>query len=283
MYCKGKKRKPKEPESVLLVEALQVEDNWEHICERFMALKPNAGLDDPKTKSGAALVAQEYFCNIYSEPTELIWAIGTEGENCMEVCLSGAMIVQETVLPRSKEAFENIVIKYEASSEQDLMKLREVNKPVTDYCSGGISNDVSSAAPEVDKNGYCLWISNYLNQKKDTKLFRAQKPTRNSMRRICPCLERIKDDSTEDSTEIENRVGRAFEDYAQIEEVKLGTNRVESDIDGKVQSYIDGNANPWNWMIAIFGLGSICIVVFNFSLCGKRNVYEHTPLLEEEL
>lgn len=172
-----------EPMEEIYIVSAQLDRLDKSDCEHFKNLAKNVQLDSEDSDADVKLIFYNHFCNDYKKEKEHIWALGEEGETCMELCNGMGMVTTDRI-PNTKDDFESIMISYEHKEGDNVGTKLGAPKSIKEYCEQGISTHESPSAPEM-KNGYCIWNSMFMNNNFDRDGMR--KATTQDRRRFCSC------------------------------------------------------------------------------------------------
>merc|ERR1712243_114134 len=156
-------------------------------CEHFKALAEHVQLDSEDSDAQVKLIFYNHFCNDYKKEKEHIWALGEQGETCMELCAGMGMVTTDRI-PHTKSDFEKIMISHEHKDGDNVGSKLDQPKSIKEYCKNGIDTSESHTAPEM-QNGYCIWKSMFMNRNFNRDGMRTS--TTEGRRRFCSCSKMI--------------------------------------------------------------------------------------------
>lgn len=192
MYCVKEESKGYQD----IIYSVQLGDLDEATCNRFRHLSDSVTKDSLDSEKDIKMLTFQHFCHDYRHETETIWAIGAEGETCLELCTGMEMITTNEV-PYTKNDFEDIMISYEHRAEDEENGVYTgtalaQKKSIMDYCVNGLYSSSSYSAPEM-LDGYCFWASKYMNANYNRDGMRTSESE--SSRRFCSCSKIVDDAS----------------------------------------------------------------------------------------
>jgi len=172
-----------EPKYVDYVFSVQLDTLDAYNCEHFKHLADSVQLDSEDGDEDVKLISYNHFCNDFKKEKEHIWALGEEGETCLELCTGMGMVATDRI-PLTKTDFENIMVSYEHREGTHVGTKLSQPKSIKEYCNKGISTSESTSAPEM-QNGFCIWNSVFMKKKFDRDGVRTA--THQDRRRFCSC------------------------------------------------------------------------------------------------